>query len=44
MRRTGRAGVDRMKQVFSSRGRHFFGTGAPTWTTDRIELYLKPSE
>lgn len=22
----------------------FFGTGAPTWTTDRIELYLKPSQ
>lgn len=20
----------------------FFGTGVPTWTTDRVELYLKP--
>lgn len=20
----------------------FFGTGIPTWTTDRVELYLKP--
>lgn len=21
----------------------FFGSGVPTWTTDRVELYLKPS-
>lgn len=21
----------------------FFGTGVPTWTTDRVELYLKPA-
>lgn len=22
----------------------FFGTGVPTWTTDRVELYLKPTD
>lgn len=22
----------------------FFGAGVPTWTTDRVEIYLRPSE
>ena len=22
----------------------FFGAGVPTWTTDRVEIYLKPSD